>query len=1554
MKFLKKPLYILLAFLMVLSSPIPAFTVLAYDTDEFLDDSVVTSTDDVSGYEFESSEESGYMEESEAGDSMPAPTSFEIMTLAEAAAEPIFTARTTVDNDEHTVAVHLSVENNPGIDYFRFLYRYDTDILTYSSEYDIAEHLDFIRIYDHESPYFDSCTFSFMNLDEIPFDEDGEFFVVIFDINEAVQDEEYSFTVEGNYDYDLYGSYGTVPPIPVSFIVGDIEQVIPVETITIDPHPSTFKMMGDQFKFTATIEPEEPTNPNVVWSLQTIAQDDDPGGILGYSPYVAVITQDGLFTPYNRPGKVRVTATAADGRGAKDSIEIDVVKSVTSVSYSLANTIDYALGLGGEFQLKPGVLPADAFNTDISYKSDNESVVAVDGNGLVTAVGYGITYVWATSDDDVAISCPMLFCVLDETAGPAASVGGQSYDTLDEAVAAAVSGDTITLLKDQSYPGVLTMPDGCSLDLGGKTLYIKQIRIADEVTVPYIGNGTLIGMHTTNDVQRWERAVIALLSDARLEYLGDMKIFYSGGGSIYPPIVLWRSNSGLPMLDEINNCEITAYWAYVDTDAKISYEPKIILNYLGAVMRVSDVTATAKGSNTRFYGAETHSCEIHIYSGKYDTDRAAIFESFSGVINIYGGSFRASPTTSMFAPGYEAKYADGWWTVVRGATPAVLNISVEPANAALTLKDTDTGETVTPTPLGGLYAFDLWMDHEYEYNVSADGYVTKTGYIPISFAEADVTIALVKVSGADEGAKDVSVKGGDFITAGGSYRIEKGDPNVSYGVITVATREPVKLIGLGISGDDALFRDLTIDCASGADLTVENLWINNNRGQGTGSGPTNMGVNIINFKGGGNVLKVSGENLLENQEYVQGAGIHVPPGAELTFAGDGVLYFYKYSQGCGIGGNAYEPCGDITFRSGRYFIKGSKTGAVIGGDGMGSSAKNGDITISGGEIVIVSVATGDAIGESSKATCGGDVYIRGGNLTTISCWSGLGIGSGNLYITGGSYKPVMTGNAISGMPNSNTHYVREDAVYAFKYAGAAYGGGGGGIYSNGKPARLFTFDTGLLSRSAGSFSVSGATNYSGGLHDYVYTGAASTVASFRRAATDKNLYFYLPTEKDQKLTVNGETFTVSWDAEKAEFAVTKGSGSGQTDAPTVVKVDPLEVETAVDDGKAVGTVDAAEVKELLEEAVKKLEEAVAGGEKNVVAEIDLDMRTGGSKDVTAAELTVKADGLTLLAERNDIVVTVQSDIWDITLDNATLKGLAADSKGKDLIITQETVNAAALDGPRREAAGNNPVVSLTVSLGDSRVSEFKGTVTVKAPYSPPADIAAADYDLLTVYRLDAGGGIVEMDTASYDAKTGIMSFETGSPSAFFVSEWLSPFDDARRGDWYYKAMRFVYSEGLMTGVTDDEFAPKTNLSRAMLVTVLYRYEGEPEIAGGNAGFTDAADGMWYSDAVAWAVGNGIVKGYGDGLFGTNESITREELATILYRYSEQTGGDGGLDGYEDGELTSDWAADALRWAVDEGVMQGKSETTIDPLGTATRAETATMLMRFDSLTMGEQ
>ena len=151
----------------------------------------------------------------------------------------------------------------------------------------------------------------------------------------------------------------------------------------------------------------------------------------------------------------------------------------------------------------------------------------------------------------------------------------------------------------------------------------------------------------------------------------------------------------------------------------------------------------------------------------------------------------------------------------------------------------------------------------------------------------------------------------------------------------------------------------------------------------------------------------------------------------------------------------------------------------------------------------------------------------------------------------------------------------------------------------------------------------------------------------------------------------------------------------------------------------------------------------------------------------------------------------------------------------------------------------------------------------------------------------------------------------------------------------------------MNGVGNDRFAPGSNVTRAMLVTVLWRMEDAP--SGYENTFSDVPDGKWYTDAVAWAAANEIVNGVGDGRFAPNSNITREQMAIILLRYSEKKGFDtskrGDVSAFPDANQISSYAKDALSWAVGEGIINGSGGKLL-PRGNATRAQIAAILMRF--------
>ena len=178
------------------------------------------------------------------------------------------------------------------------------------------------------------------------------------------------------------------------------------------------------------------------------------------------------------------------------------------------------------------------------------------------------------------------------------------------------------------------------------------------------------------------------------------------------------------------------------------------------------------------------------------------------------------------------------------------------------------------------------------------------------------------------------------------------------------------------------------------------------------------------------------------------------------------------------------------------------------------------------------------------------------------------------------------------------------------------------------------------------------------------------------------------------------------------------------------------------------------------------------------------------------------------------------------------------------------------------------------------------------------------------------------------------------------NEW-NVFEDVEENDWFYEAVKYANINGLMNGVAEAKFAPNANVTRAMFVTVLYRLENEPQVNA--AAFNDVKADAWYADAVAWASANGITAGVSATRFAPDNNISREQIATMLYRYANykkfDTTGTSDLAAFTDADSISEYAQDAFKWAVADGIMNGKTSTTLNPADNATRAEMAALLMR---------
>lgn len=259
-----------------------------------------------------------------------------------------------------------------------------------------------------------------------------------------------------------------------------------------------------------------------------------------------------------------------------------------------------------------------------------------------------------------------------------------------------------------------------------------------------------------------------------------------------------------------------------------------------------------------------------------------------------------------------------------------------------------------------------------------------------------------------------------------------------------------------------------------------------------------------------------------------------------------------------------------------------------------------------------------------------------------------------------------------------------------------------------------------------------------------------------------------------------------------------------------------------------------------------------------------------------------------------------------------------------------------------------PVYDITVLKSDhgtvkASLSNASEGSTIRLTVTPDEG-----YSLYSITVRAENGKLIDVSKSG-----GVYSFKMPASAvtvqASFVKGTMKlPFNDVSTYDWFYDAVMYAYSNGIMNGLDTNVFGPNETTTRAMLVTMLYRAAGEPAVRGTNT-FRDVAANTWYTDAIIWASTNGIVTGVDDGLFNPNGAITREQLATILYRYAKYVGDDvsasASLAGFTDAGSISDYAKDAMSWAVAAGLFEGRDNGKLEPTGTATRAEIATVFMR---------
>lgn len=428
--------------------------------------------------------------------------------------------------------------------------------------------------------------------------------------------------------------------------------------------------------------------------------------------------------------------------------------------------------------------------------------------------------------------------------------------------------------------------------------------------------------------------------------------------------------------------------------------------------------------------------------------------------------------------------------------------------------------------------------------------------------------------------------------------------------------------------------------------------------------------------------------------------------------------------------------------------------------------------------------------------------------------------------------------------------------------------------------------------------------------------AAKAVAEALKAAEEAGRSAQSAAQAAQSAAQAAESMLKAQEAQAAAEAAQAAAEAAKARAEEAQKKAEEAAASSAEDKEAAerAKVEAEAAKKAAEDAQKAAEEAKAAAE--------LALEAAKKSEVEAAASAAEAaEYARQMAETYQKVVEIKAELIDY-LAEAQAAAEKAEAERKAAEEARKAAEEAALAASKYAAS-----FELAQLLHESETL----TGHAREDYAKVIEDAKA--------AIEAAKTPEEVDEILAAAREALKT--AGCPSTNFT--------DVEENGWYHTGVDFMVRNGFMNGVADDAFDVDGNLTRAQLVTILYRIAGEPESTATNP-FADVADGQWYTNAVIWAAENGIVKGVNTTTFAPNDQITREQIATILFRYAKAEKVEDKLAGFPDAEKVSDYAADAMAWAVEQGLINGISEsdgkTYLAPQETATRAQIAVILMRY--------
>ena len=676
------------------------------------------------------------------------------------------------------------------------------------------------------------------------------------------------------------------------------------------------------------------------------------------------------------------------------------------------------------------------------------------------------------------------------------------------------------------------------------------------------------------------------------------------------------------------------------------------------------------------------------------------------------------------------------------------------------------------------------------------------------------------------------------------------------------------------------------------------------------------GIGSSDHSIGGGTITISGGTVFAQSP--DGAGIGCgenSDGSAIVIAISGGTVEAVSTNGAGIGGGMIEALSAMvnfekTYSGGKITISGGSVSAQsTNGAGIGSGAviydveevserntpevNGGEITVSGGTVSAQSVRGAGIGGGSGQVTVGSNVKVASGHTSpSLTLSSGSG---GTVTISGGTVEAISTEGV--GIGSGGTPFYQSESPGVDRYIHCV--SGAAGTFTTGPDGNAMLFATGRIAHIEDDDT-------------YAWQGVIFL-------GSEGQLYGTSVTLSEDVTIPSGNTLEI---------------GQGQTLSVGRGVTMTIDNENCLTGGGTLG----------------------AGGSYEILNPLPVFTPTTlfytGSDLSGRLSLTAPAGSVSIMGQIFTVSGTPTYRDWVITLPAGGILQV-----GTYTVTAYSSSQDRTVSGQITVIGDSSSTPTYSVIL-PGRVEG--GTVTAKKSYAEEGETFRftvtpdEGWELDTLSVTDNRG--TELDVkyegdSVYSFKMPARRVEIQVSFREIPPESL-PFTDIADNAWYADAVRYVYKHGLMAGTSATTFAPDVTTSRSMIATILWRMAGSP-VVNYAMNFADVPQDQWYSEAIRWAASEGIVGGYGNGLFGTNDPITREQFAVMLYRFAQEQGYDVSIGentnilSYTDVADLSEYAISAMQWAVGAGIINGTGDgSTLTPQGQATRAQAAVMLMRF--------